>query len=338
MLVNRTEWTDPSIGTASLNTQPSYPPAAAVSYGAKLDRDMAWGVGVGVAVPGGAQLTWPSGWVGREAVQSVSQQIYVLGVGGAFQPVRGVRIGASFLRYRAVEEDHQSINFLDHFGDAGVSISGGANAFGVGVEVRVPDLPLTLAATYKHSADVTLEGDAHFTNVPTPFQPMIHDQGISRRLTIPNEVFAGAAYEVFPNLKVMAAYSFERWSVYKADSFVGDDGFMLTVPRDDHNAHLLRFGGEWDPTSFAHALTLRIGGLHEWSGQPTDTLSPSLTDADKWAISAGAGYLLTPALRIDLGYQHAFFDAITATGTEAFPGTYHSRVDLVSLGVNWRIR
>ena len=43
------------------------------------------------------------------------------------------------------------------------------------------------------------------------------------------------------------------------------------------------------------------------------------------------------ALRVDLGWQHAFFDDVTASGTEALPGTYKTQVDLFSLGVNWRM-
>jgi long-chain fatty acid transport protein len=337
LLVNTTDWSDPALGTASLVPQATYPPAGAVSYGGRLRNGMAYGVGVGFDVAGGGSLRWPQDWPGQEAAQSVTQQMFQLGVGAAFQPVPGVKIGASFLRYQITEEVHQSINYLDHYGDAGLSIAGGGNGFGAGIEVAVPGAPLTLGAIYKHSIDVTLDGDAHFTDVPPAFQPMIHDQGVSERITLPNVAGVGAAYRVTPDVTVMGAYTFERWSVYKSDTFVGSDGFMATVPRDDHNAHLIRAGVEWERTPITRALTLRAGGIRSFGAQPTATVSPSLTDADSWAVSAGAGYDVSRSLRVDLGYQHAFFDAITATG-DAFPGTYRSQADLVSVGVNWRMR
>ena len=150
-------------------------------------------------------------------------------------------------------------------------------------------------------------------------------------------IVVGAAYEVIPNLKVMAAYNFERWSTYKSDKFIGADGFTVEVPRDYKNAYVIRGAAEWQKMPFLPALTGRIGLLRSISDQPTDTVSPSLTDGSSWAVSVGAGFNVMPSLRIDLGYQHAFFDKVTATGTEAFPGTYKTAVDLVSLGVNWRI-
>ncbi|HEX2689537.1 MAG TPA: outer membrane protein transport protein [Kofleriaceae bacterium] len=336
LLVNRTDWSDPSLGSASLIPQANMPPTAAVSYGQKLDNGMAWGAGAGVGVPAGGSLKWPNGWAGQEAIQSVSQQVFAIGIGAAFQPLPYLKLGASYLRFQAVEELHQSINYLDHYGDADLAMSGGANGFGVAAEVKVPTIPLTIGVTYSHSADLPLTGDVHFTAVPAAFQPMIHDQGVTEHLTIPNVLFVGAAYQVMPNLTVMAAYDFERWSVYKSDMFVGDSGFSVTVPRNYNNAYVMRLAGEWQKLPFLPQLTARAGILRSISDQPVDTVSPSLTDGNSWAVSVGGGYNVTPGLRVDLGYQHAFFDDVTAMGPEAFPGSYKTQVDLVSLGVNWR--
>jgi long-chain fatty acid transport protein len=117
---------------------------------------------------------------------------------------------------------------------------------------------------------------------------------------------------------------------------VGSDGFTVTVPRNYKNAQVFRLAGEFVKLPFLPALTARGGVLRSLSPQPTDTVSPTITDGNSWAISIGAGYSVTPALRVDLGYQHAVFDAVTVTGSEAFPGTYKTQADLISLGVNWR--
>ena len=69
-------------------------------------------------------------------------------------------------------------------------------------------------------------------------------------VTVPSELYIGAAYEVMPNLKIMAAYSFEHWTVYKSDTLVGDDGFMAVVPRNYNNASVIRLAGEWQHTPF----------------------------------------------------------------------------------------
>ena len=336
LLVNRTDWSDPTLGAASINPQANTPPAASISVGQRLDHDMAWGAALGFGVPAGGSLFWPNGWAGQERIQSVKQQVFLFGVGAAFQPMKYVKVGASLLRYQGQEELHQEINYLDHVGDAGLALAGGATTFGAAAEVTIPNVPLTIGVNYKHSGDLELSGHAHFANVPPSFQTMLHDQAVTESLTVPNELFVGAAYEVMPDLKVMAAWSFERWSVYKSDTFVGADGFTVSVPRDYKNAYVFRLAGEWQKLAALPALTLRGGVLRSISPQPTDTVSPSLTDGDSWAVSIGGGYDVSRGLRVDVGYQHAFFDAVSASGMDAFPGTYKTGVDILSVGLNWR--
>ncbi|MDB4956966.1 MAG: rane protein involved in aromatic hydrocarbon degradation [Myxococcales bacterium] len=335
ILNNRTTWSDPSLGDASLIPQYNTPVSGAVSFGSHVSRDMAWGIGVGADVPAGGSLVWPNGWQGQEAIQTVDQRVYRIGAGAAFQPVRYLKVGVSYLRYQATEELHQSLNFLDHQGDGGIGLSGGANSFGVAVEIRTPQIPLSIGVNYSHSGDLSLSGNAHFTGVPASFMPLIHDQAVTEALKVPNVLVVGAAYAIERNITVMGAYTWERWNAYTEDKFVGTDGFTVSVPRNYRNAHVYRVGVEWRLAALPQ-LTVRGGGLRSVSSQPTDTVSPSLTDGNSWAFSFGAGVNIQRALRIDFGYQHAMFDDVTATGTEAFPGTYRTHVDLFSLGANWR--
>jgi long-chain fatty acid transport protein len=335
ILNNRTEWSDPNLGSASLS-ETNTPVGIAVTYGARLDGGMAWGAGIGFGVPGGGSLSWPTGWAGQESIQSVKQQIFGITGGAAFQPLPYLRLGASYIRFQATEEIHQKINFLDHFADAGIALSGGANSFGLAAELKLPAFPLSFGVTYIHKAEMELDGDAHFADVPPAFQTLLHDQSLSHKVVVPSVFTIGAAYEAMPGLTLMANYEFEGWSIYHEDEFVGESGFAVTVPRDYNNAHVIRAAGEYARPEFMQALTLRAGILRSISDQPPETISPSLTDASSWAVSIGAGYNVMPNVRIDVGYQHAFFDTVTAMGDEAFPGSYDTNVDIFSVGVGWR--
>jgi long-chain fatty acid transport protein len=335
VLNNRTDWSDPTLGSAS-QSQTNTPVGLALTYGAKLDGGMAWGAGIGFGVPAGGSIGWPEGWAGQESIQSVKQQVFAIGGGAAFQPLPFLRFGATYVRFQATEELNQKINFLDHFADATIGLSGGANSFGLAAELKVPTVPLAFGVTYVHKAELELDGDAHFTDVPPAFQTLLHDQGVTHTVVIPSLFTIGAAYEAMPGLKLMANYEFEGWSIYHEDHFVGESGFTVTVPRDYNNAHVIRAAGEYARTPFMPQLTLRAGVLRSISEQPEETISPSLTDASSWAVSIGAGYNIMPNLRIDVGYQHAFFDTVTARGEEAFPGSYDTNVDIISLGVGWK--
>lgn len=338
LINNRTDWAEGN-QDASLLAKNSFPPALAASYGDRLANGMGWGVGAGLSVPAGGTIIWPNGWPGQERIQSVEQEVFQITAGAAIQPTPYLKLGASYIHYRQVQELHQSINYLDHYGDAGLSLAGDGNTFAVAAEfkVPVPNVPLTIAVTYKHSADIKLKGDAHFEAVPAQFQALIHDQEVTEDITVPNEFYIGAAYEVIPDLKVTASYNLERWTVWKHDLFVGSDGFMVEVPRDYKNAYVLRIGGEWAKPAFLPALTLRVGAQRSMSDQPTDTVSPTLTDGNSTAFSLGGGFNILKDLRVDAGFQHIFFDKVTATGEEAFAGNYKTWVDVVSVGVNWRM-
>ena len=335
LLVNRTTWSDPALGNATLIPQNNLPPTGAVSFGTHLGSGMAWGIGIGAGVPAGGSLIWPNGWQGQEFIQTVDQKVYMFGAGAAFQPIPYLKIGATFLRYEAQEELHQSLNFLDHEGSAAIGMSGGSSTFGLAIQFNAPTIPLSIGANYKHSGDLPLEGDVHFTGVPPSFTSLIHDQTVTESLKIPNVLDVGAAYALVPNVKLMGTYTFERWSFFKEDKFVGADGFSVVVPRNYNNAHVYRLGLEWQLASLSE-LTVRLGGLRSISSQPTDTVSPTISDGNSWAYSIGAGVNATPNLRFDAGYQHAIFDAVTASGTETLPGTYKTHVDLFSVGISWR--
>jgi long-subunit fatty acid transport protein len=108
------------------------------------------------------------------------------------------------------------------------------------------------------------------------------------------------------------------------------------VPRNYHNAEVYRIAGDYSHPQVLPALTLRLGGERSISNQPTDTISPTLTDGNSTAVSVGAGFNFTKSLRVDVGYQHAFFDTVTATGPDAFPGSYKTNVNIVSAGVTWQ--
>ncbi|MFT3693021.1 MAG: outer membrane protein transport protein [Kofleriaceae bacterium] len=334
LLMNRTTWSDPNLGSASLVPQYNTPPTIELSLGKTFQNDIAAALGIGFDVPAGGALVWPNGWAGQEYIQSVDQKVYRMAVGGAIQ-LKYIKLGASYVRYQATEELHQALNFEDHYGDGGLAMDGGANSFSAGLSIHVPNVPLVIGAQYNHSGTLDLKGNAHFTNVPPAFTSLLHDQDVSETLKIPNVLAVGASYAVVPNIQLMFQYTFERWSQYDKDAFVGADGFTVTVDRHYNNAHVYRGGVEWIVSGLPE-LTLRFGGLRSVSSQPKDLVSPSLTDGNSIAASIGAGLNVTPTLRVDFGYQHAWFDDLHTTGTTTLPGSYSTHVDILAVGINFR--
>ena len=108
----------------------------------------------------------------------------------------------------------------------------------------------------------------------------------------------------------------------------------MVVPREYRNGYTFRLGGELQVLPM---LKLRSGVLRDISPSRTDTLNPSLPDSNVTAVSLGVGYTVLPNFEIDAAYFHAFYDSITATGLEVFPGTYQTRANIYALNVSWKL-
>jgi long-chain fatty acid transport protein len=338
LLYNVTTWSDTALGSATLRPKANFPPELAAAFGGQLPNGMNYGLGLAFLLPGGGSLVWPTGWPGAGRIQEVDQKVYLLQFGGAIQPVPWAKFGASLLYYRVTESLSEQISFVGSTGLASLGLAGGAFSYGLSGEFHLPQIPLTIGVDYRHQAPLTLSGHAHIADVPPSFATALQDQAVTEAITVPNDLYLGAAYEVIPDLKIMGSWNLERWSTYKSDTYVGAKGLVISVPRDYRNAYVFRFGGEYANVPFWKPLTLRAGFLRSISDQPTDTVSPTLTDGKSWALSVGAGYEVIPGLRVDVGYQYAIFDQVTATGVEAFPGSYDTHVHLLSAGVTWRMK
>jgi opacity protein-like surface antigen len=338
MIDNKTSWSDPALGSASTRAHPTFPPLLAASYGGSLSNGMAWGVGAGFYTLGGGSLFWPDGWPGQLHVETVDQQVVAFRAGAAIQPLGWLKLGAGGSYYRASEKLTQAMDFAGVIGQAEVGAAGGAPAYVLSLEASAPGLPLKFGADYRSRGDITLKGKAHFSGVPPPFQTQrLVDQGATTKVVVPPELNLGLSWQATPHLEVLVGFTLEGWHVYKSDAFVGDKGFSVTVARSYNDAYDYRLGVEYAGDPALRGWSLRAGLLRSVSDQPTDTISPSLSDASSWNGSVGVGYNVTRALRADLGYQYSRFDSVTSSGTDALPGTYKTRVNLVSLGLSWRM-
>src|SRR5439155_24859662 len=128
----------------------------------------------------------------------------------AIQPHQMFKFGANLLYYRIVEDLSKQHNFISSTGTARHGLSDDRFSCGLSTEVHAPEgIPLTLGIAYRHQAPLTLDGHAHFDNVPPPFASSLQDQAASEKLTVPNDFYVGLAYDVLPNLKLMGSWNLE---------------------------------------------------------------------------------------------------------------------------------
>jgi long-chain fatty acid transport protein len=366
----------PEPGKASLTSEWTPFPDIAIAYGGKLEGDpnRGWGVGFSLQPFGGSIVKWPDDWAGRYRITEVDRRVFSGMVGAGIAVVPQVRIGGGVVYYYTTQKLKQHL-WQEAFGGTGTAtpgypdataqlkLSGGAFSYDLSMEVDpVKGLPLTIAVDYKHKATQELAGDVSWSGVSPvlgspaigpgnplfPLKVATATNHATQTLTIPNLLNIGAAYRPVRPVLVTATFTFDRWIVYDTDTFVGNTGFVITVPRHYRNGQTYRAGVAWD---VLEPLTLRAGVQRDVSGLRKEFYSPTLPDASSWGGSLGATVRFAKAFSVDAAAFYAKMDKVTVTapGTEpgpttgvlptgTFRGSYEPSAFVFTLSLNWQPR
>jgi long-chain fatty acid transport protein len=344
-------WKDPT-SSQTVDMEAAFSPIGTltVAYGGKLATvgNRGWGVGLGIQPFGGAIVSWPEDWPGRFRIIDVDRKVFSGVVTVGFEVIPQVRLGGGFVYYYSMQDLSQKA-FLPPAGlepKATVDVNGGAPSFDLSAEIEpIPNVPLTIAADYKHKANQTLDGDLTWEGLPQipSLPPLLADQDIEEQLTIPNLLNIGAAYRVIQPLLVAFTFTLDRWVVYREDHFTGSNpGAEATVLRHYRNGQTYRVGAEYE---LMPALQLRGGIQRDVSGLREEFYHPSLPDGSSWAGSLGATYKFGRGFSASAAVFYANMDTVevpaSAFGADppgtsgTFRGEYSPSALVYNVGLAW---
>jgi len=219
------------------------------------------------------------------------------------------------------------------FADAAFDVSGNGWGFHVGILIKATDR-LSIAARYLSRVKIDYTGTASFTQVgtgiilpigdlicpplggsgctqPTPLDSVLalgfqaggplSKQNASTSITMPDQIVAGIAYKVLDNLTLLADWQHTNWSVFKSLDLTLQTAPSLSSPENYGNTDAFRFGLDWQATS---KLAIRAGALRHNGASPDQSVTPILPEGNRVEGTLGVGVMLTPHLRLDLGYQY----------------------------------
>ena len=355
LIANGSTWTtttglSPSPVSTDLKLVPA--PAFFVSWSGKI-ADHGYGVGVGLIAPGGGRVDWPNGWPGRYAIQTVDRKFFgtFLMVGAEIIPQ--IRIGGGLIYYFTTEKLTTYIPVPAPGGTtdalATIGDSGGQFSFDLALEVQpVVSFPLRIGVNYSHQAYQKLTGSLNLA-APPPLAPVFPNQATTHVLPYPNVLAVGVSWRVIPELVLTLQYTWEGYSIYTSDTFVGETtnpstGQILTVSvqRQYRNSSLYRIGAGYQ---LSPVLELRAGLYYDSSGVNPAYYNPSLPDANKVVGSVGAGWEVMKNLSLEAAFLYAWFltlDSVPAASTpeinnaSSFPGQFRSYGWIASVGLNWK--
>jgi long-chain fatty acid transport protein len=194
----------------------------------------------------------------------------------------------------------------------------------IGVTWQVTDRQ-RLVFTYRSEAELEYEGDLDVTPGPHPFV----NSDFELEIKYPTIIGMGYGIELTEDIRVEANFDWVEWSVNDSqDADLGVNG-PLSIPQDWDDTIRVGIGGDWQ---FHENWVLRTGYVYLENPVPDSTISPTLPDADRHAVSLGLGYM-KGAHAIDAAYTHSFFEDREASLLEnqAYPGDYDIDSDLFGL-------
>ena len=166
---------------------------------------------------------------------------------------------------------------------------------------------------------------------------------ISTTVNLPDTLTIGLRQGIGDRFTLLAGYEWSNWSRIGTALVSLSNGGTLRLPFNYQDGHFYSIGGEYkiDP-----AWTIRAGIGFEKSPISDVERTPRLPDNDRFWLSAGLTYRVTPKLSLDLAYSHLFVkDTSVALGpgtgnpsssTISYSGSVDSHVDIVSLGIRYR--
>jgi long-chain fatty acid transport protein len=322
----------------------------------------AWSIGVGVNVPFGLKTEYDSDWIGR--FQGIESEVQTLNINPSVSFKLSERASVGFgISYQRAEIDLLSaVNYSGiAFGAGGaglltavggpgvegrntVNVDGEAWGFNIGALFDVT--PTTrIGVHYRSSLDYETEGTTSFTNVPAAFAGVpalaaaTSNGDVKLDLETPASFSVSAVQKLGTQWELLADVTWTEWSKIQALPVVRTSGAAngqtldtLTFHFDDTWRFALganyKLSGPW---------TLRGGIAYDQSPVPNaENRSVRLPDNDRYWLSFGATWRLTPASRLDFGYTYIYIkDADinndqTARARGIVRGTYEANVNILS--------
>lgn len=338
-------------------------PFLAASYGFSwLDLTVA----VGAYGPHGAGYDW--GDRSYEAALGQAQRYSLISsesleanyqLGAAFQPLPGLRIGASFLLYQVKSEQFLHIyantvltpfaenvsTLIELEGQAfdipvALSFDTWAPNWSVGASYELP-LGFIVGASFRGPRSVDTVGQLS-AEVPT----ILSEAGIGVangggpvrvRFALPAIARVGLQYNLPEVVTVEAAVVWEGWSAHQKVELYADDVRLTVGNEPPSSLGLLELDRSWRNTAslrlgartpwLAPWLSLAAGYFYEPSAVPSQRLSGSAIDLDKHGLSLGLGTTLS-GFTVELSLAHVIYAPATVSDSQVvLPNALSNRDD-----------
>lgn len=208
-----------------------------------------------------------------------------------------------------------------------------------------------LGVAYRHSAVHDLEGDATFdTNeglanvLNSAGVPLFQNVDATAEANLPASLMFSVAHQLNDKVQLLGDATWMGWSTFeelriKFDNPVQPDSFNTQAWED---VWRISAGVNY---AMNNKLTLRTGLAYDQDPVPSVTLRTArIPGNDRTWLSFGAGYKVSNAVSLDVGFAHLFVDetpidnASEADGGTTIRGVFDANINLLSAQFTWQFK
>jgi len=326
-----------ALGGTGNTADSAYVPSMYMSY--QLNQNI-W-LGLSVNAPFGLSVEFPGVWAGRDYAAGDSHlRTYNATPSIAYRVNDWLSVGAGVqIQYADAALSHGvSVIALPEV----ASIAGNGWGYGFTAGVTLTPTPTTMIGLgYRSFIDQKISGSLTTTPITLP-----SSGSVSTTLNLPDVVSLGIRQRISPQWTLLGTVEWTNWSRIGTSNVVGATGATVTtLPFQYEDGWFFSVGAEYQ---WSDRLTVRGGVAYEKSPITDDVRIPLLPDNDRYWVSVGGTYQLTPKISFDLAYSHLFVKDtsvdLTSTAnpwympgiTVPYSGTVDSHIDIVSVGLKYR--
>jgi long-chain fatty acid transport protein len=272
--------------------------------------------GLGVYFPYGGNMDWPQDTGFREIAVSASLKYVTIDPTIAWKILPSLSIAAgAMVNYVDLKTSQglpvfspQFINYFDFRG------SGWSAGYNVGILWK-PEKKISIGATFRSSATVTLDGQTHYEIQPL-ISPAVYNSA-NMSLTFPWTVVGGISYRPTQKWNLELDANYTHWSSLNTFNLHQDD------PQPPlHSENTVNFGwqgswiGELGVTRyFDHGWHVSAGYAFNQNSVPNTYYTPWVADLNRHLFSLGFGRT-GKRFDFDAAYQLGYGPSHTVTGSQ----------------------
>lgn len=301
----------------------------------KMDLTDSVKLGIGVNVPFGLKTEYDDKWIGRFQADKSEVKTININPSIAFKVNDQLALGFGVSAMRAEATLSRAINV--GLAESNVEIKGNDWGFGFNLgAIFQATADTRIGVAYRSKVEQHLDGRSKspFTTLNAiPTRTL--NTGVKADVTFPENFSISAFSHVNDTWDLMGDVTWTRWSQLEELRIVRDNGSTLAVTPENWN-NTLRYSVGVNYL-YSDAVKLRAGLAYDEEAISDRFRTARIPGNDRKWLSLGAGWQVTPASKLDIGYSHLFIsdakidDNQVATGNGRLRGDFEGSVDILSL-------